>query len=53
MKDLQWIGSSLKDLQALPRPVQRVFGYGLYAAQCGEQPPDAKALKYHRERKEG
>lgn len=44
-KYLEWIGSSLKDMQALPRPVQRVFGYALYAAQRGETPPDAKPLK--------
>jgi len=32
-------------MQSLPRPVQRVFGYALYAAQCGEKPPEAKPLK--------
>jgi phage-related protein len=35
----------LKDLQALPLPVRRVFGYALYAAQLGEKPPEAKPLK--------
>jgi phage-related protein len=44
-KRLVWIGTSLKDVRALPRAVQRVFGYALYAAQLGEKPPDAKPLK--------
>jgi len=44
-RPLEWIGSSLKDMRALPRPVQRIFGYGLYAAQLGEHPPYAKPLK--------
>jgi phage-related protein len=45
LKELEWIGSSLKDMQALPLPVRRVFGYGLYAAQLGERLPEAKPLK--------
>ena len=45
LKELEWIASSRKDMQALPRSVQRAFGYALYAAQCGEKPPDAKPLK--------
>ena len=44
-KGLEWIGTSRKDMQALPLPVRRVFGYGLYAAQLGDRVPDAKALK--------
>ncbi len=44
-KDLEWIGSSRRDMQALPLPVRRVFGYGLYSAQSGENPPDAKPLR--------
>ena len=44
-KDLEWIGTSRKDMQALPLPVRRTFGYALYAAQLGERPPDAKPLK--------
>ena len=27
LKELEWIGSARKDLQALPLPVRRVFGY--------------------------
>lgn len=45
LKPLEWIGSSLKDMKALPRPVQRGFGYALCAAQMGETPPEAKPLK--------
>jgi phage-related protein len=45
LKEIVWIASSLKDMQALPRSVQRVFGYALFAAQAGEKPPEAKPLK--------
>ncbi len=44
-KLIVWIGSALKDLKALPRPVQRAVGVALYAAQLGETPPDSKVLK--------
>jgi len=44
-KKLIWIGSSRKDLKALPSAVRRSFGVALYAAQLGEWPPDAKPLK--------
>ena len=44
-KELEWIASSRSDMQSLPLPVRRVFGYALYAAQCGEKPPGAKPLK--------
>jgi phage-related protein len=39
------VGSSKRDLKAFPRPVQRHVGQALYAAQCGEEYPTAKALK--------
>ena len=39
------MGSSLKDMMAVPRAVQRTFGYGLYLAQLGDKSPDAKPLK--------
>jgi phage-related protein len=45
LKELEWIGSSRKDMAALPRSVQRVFGYALHLAQLGERPPEAKPLK--------
>jgi phage-related protein len=44
-KQLEWIGSSRKDMQGLPLPVRRTFGYALYAAQSGITPPEAKPLK--------
>lgn len=45
IRELEWIASSRKDMKALPRPVQRAFGYALYAAQIGEKPPEAKPLQ--------
>lgn len=44
-KLVRWIGSSRKDLKAFPKSVQRDVGQALYAAQCGEEYPSAKALK--------
>jgi phage-related protein len=45
VKEIGWIASSRKDMKALPRPVQRTFGYALNAAQMGETPPEVKPLK--------
>ncbi len=44
-KPLEWIGSSHKDLMALPTDVRRLFGYALSPAQAGDQHDAAKALK--------
>jgi phage-related protein len=44
-KPLEWIGSSYKDLMALPTKVRRFFGYALSLAQAGDQHDAAKALK--------
>ena len=44
-KPLQWIGSSHKDLMALPSDVRRRFGYALSLAQIGDQDDAAKVLK--------
>ncbi|MBZ0096368.1 MAG: type II toxin-antitoxin system RelE/ParE family toxin [Sulfuricella sp.] len=44
-KLLEWIGSSHKDLMALPTDVRRFFGYALSLAQAGDQHDAAKALK--------
>lgn len=44
-KKLRWVGSSLRDLRAMPSCVQHEFGYGLYMAQQGEKPLGAKALR--------
>ena len=40
-----WIGSSRRDMQAMPRDVRRGFGVALYAVQIGVTPPIAKVLK--------
>jgi len=44
-KPLEWIGSSHKDLMALPMEVRRFFGYALSLAQAGDQHEAAKVLK--------
>ena len=45
LKPLIWMGSSRKDLKALPALVQDVFGYALYLAQTGGRHVDAKPLR--------
>ena len=37
MRRLEWIGSTKKDLLALPEEVVDVFGYALYLAQTGSK----------------
>ena len=44
-KQLEWIGSSKKDLKALPEEVIDVFGYALYLAQTGQKHEQAKPLR--------
>lgn len=44
-KPLEWIGSSRKDLMALPADVRRFFGFALSLAQAGDQHDAAKVLK--------
>lgn len=44
-KRLEWIGSSKKDLEALPEEVIDVFGYALYLAQIGQKHEQAKPLR--------
>jgi len=44
-KTLVWIGSSKKDLVALPVGVRKFFGHALDFAQRGEQHVAAKVLK--------
>ncbi|MEI8327471.1 MAG: type II toxin-antitoxin system RelE/ParE family toxin [Betaproteobacteria bacterium] len=43
-KPLEWIGSSHKDLMALPTEVRKLFGYALSLAQAGDRHDDAKVL---------
>jgi phage-related protein len=45
LKPLHWVGSSKKDLLALPEEVVDVFGYALYLAQVGKKHEQAKPLK--------
>lgn len=44
-KPLEWIGSSYKDLLAMPTEVRRRFGFALSLAQAGERHDDAKVLR--------
>ena len=42
---LEWIGSSHKDLLALPSEIRRFFGFALSLAQAGDKHDSAKVLK--------
>jgi phage-related protein len=42
---VEWIGSSLKDIRALPVDVRREFGQALFEAELGGKHPAAKPLK--------
>jgi hypothetical protein len=44
-KPLYWVGSSKKDLMALPMPVRRFFGHARDFAQRGDQHGAARPLK--------
>ena len=44
MKPVHWLGSSGKDLRAMPEEVQDDIGYALYLAQMGDKHADAKPL---------
>jgi phage-related protein len=44
-KELVWVGSARKDVQAFPQEVRAVFGVALYWAQKGCKHPQAKPLK--------
>jgi phage-related protein len=44
-KPLHWVGSSKRDLLAMPDEVQETFGFALYNAQVGGIHPAAKPLK--------
>ncbi len=45
VKPVAWIGSTKKDLLAMPEAVQREVGFILFQVQCGKMPPEAKPLK--------
>ena len=44
-KRLEWMGSSKKDLEALPEEAMHLFGYALYLAQIGKKHDQAKPLR--------
>lgn len=44
-KIVHFVGSSRKDLKALPKTVRYVFGYAILMAEHGMKHPDAKPLK--------
>lgn len=48
VKPLEFVGSSRKDLKAMPDEVRRTFGTALYLAQSGEKADKAKPLKSFR-----
>ena len=45
LKPLQWVGSSKKDLLAMPDDVVDVFGFALHLAQVGKKHDQAKPMK--------
>jgi len=44
-RPVNWIGSSLEDLRAMPEEVQDEIGFALYFAQVGETHRSAKHMK--------
>ena len=45
MKELEWLGSSKKDLMRFPKDVMQEVGYALYFAQRGERYNKTKPFK--------
>ncbi len=45
LKPLRWVGSSKKDLLAMPDAVVDVFGFALHLAQTGRKHEQAKPMK--------
>ena len=45
IKTLVWVGSSKKDLLAMPTAVKRTFGHALHLAQIGQKFEQTKPLK--------
>lgn len=45
MKELEWIGSSKKDLLEFPIDVRKEMGHALFIAQAGGKHKNAKPLK--------
>jgi phage-related protein len=45
MKELDWIGSSKRDLLEFPEIIKKEMGHALYVAQAGGKHKNAKPLK--------
>lgn len=45
VKEIVWVGNSLKELRSFPDVVKQVFGAALYYAQLGGKHPQAVPLK--------
>jgi len=45
LRQLVWVGSSLKELRAFPEEVRQVMGFALYQAQTGDKHVAAKPLR--------
>lgn len=45
IKEVIWMGDSLKKVKGFPDFVRREIGSSLYDAQCGDKPYDAKPFK--------
>lgn len=45
MRNLIWMGDSLKMLKTFPEEVRKAVGFALFAVQNGEMPRTAKKLK--------
>jgi phage-related protein len=43
-RKIEWMGSSKKDLAALPGEAKTRLTYGIYLAECGKRHPDAKPV---------
>jgi phage-related protein len=45
LKPVRWVGTSLRELRAFPRPVRADIGHALFTAREGKTDPAAKPLK--------
>ena len=45
LRDLDWVGSSKRDMRELPDDVRQTFGHELWMVQEGKTPESAKVLK--------
>jgi phage-related protein len=43
-KECFFLGSARRDIQVMPEDVRQHFGHAIHRVQCGDEPPDAKAL---------